>query len=253
MNVLKSLCVAFSMYSKIPMPKINWDESNMKYALCFFPLVGVVIGAASAAVFLLCEALKIGDILRAALMTALPVMISGGIHIDGFLDTCDALSSYGDREKKLEILKDPHTGAFAIIGAAVYFILYLGFMSEINSIKTVLAVSVCFVLSRSLSGLALCLFKCAKNSGLLYTFKSAAQRKAVTAVMCAYITVCAAAVIFIDLRTGIFTLAAAAIAFLWYRHIAYSKFGGTTGDVAGYFLCVCELLCVIAGGMVCVL
>ena len=110
-------------------------------------------------------------------MTALPVLVSGGIHTDGFIDTVDALSSYGDKEKKLEILKDTHTGAFAIIGAVMYYLLFFGFMTEIWDIKATIAVSVGFVLSRSLSGLAIGIFKCAKNSGLLYTFKSAAHKK----------------------------------------------------------------------------
>lgn len=113
----------------------------------------------------------------AVVMTALPVLVSGGIHTDGFIDTADALSSYGDKEKKLEILKDPHTGAFAIIGAIMYYLLFFGFMTEIWDIKATIAVSVGFVLSRSLSGLAIGIFKCAKNSGLLYTFKSARTQK----------------------------------------------------------------------------
>ena len=33
-----------AMYSKIPMPRVEWNEKNMKYAMCFFPLVGVVTG-----------------------------------------------------------------------------------------------------------------------------------------------------------------------------------------------------------------
>ena len=43
MNIIKSICVAFSMYSKIPMPRVEWNEKNMKYAMCFFPLVGTAI------------------------------------------------------------------------------------------------------------------------------------------------------------------------------------------------------------------
>ncbi len=54
----------------------------------------------------------------------IPVWITGGIHLDGYADTCDALSSYGDREKKLEILKDPHCGAFAVIRLCSYFLAY---------------------------------------------------------------------------------------------------------------------------------
>ena len=109
MNIIKSICVAFSMYSKIPMPRVEWNEKNMKYAMCFFPLVGAVIGGLMLLVRFLCGRFGFNTSVYAVVMTALPVLVSGGIHTDGFIDTVDALSSYGDKEKKLEILKDPHT------------------------------------------------------------------------------------------------------------------------------------------------
>lgn len=252
MKLLKSLCAAFSMYSKIPVPRTELTEDNIKYAMCFFPLIGVVIGACEIAVFWLCNKFGFGDISRAAIMTAVPVIISGGIHLDGFLDTSDALSSYGDREKKLEILKDPHTGAFAVIKACLYFLLYFASMTEIDNMTALWAVCVGFVLSRALSGLAVAVFKCAKDSGLLHAFHGAAHKKAVTAVMILYIIICAVLLIFARWY-GAGVLAVCAIAFVWYRYIAYSKFGGATGDVAGYFVCVCELMCVIMGGLLCVL
>ena len=52
---------------------------------------------------------------------------------------------------------------------------------------------------------------------------------------------------------GLVTICAAVISYLSYRHFAYSKFGGITGDIAGYFVCICEVLCVIFGGVLCVL
>ena len=42
MNMLKSLIIALAMYSKLPVPNIDWDEKNMRYAMCFFPVVGVI-------------------------------------------------------------------------------------------------------------------------------------------------------------------------------------------------------------------
>lgn len=45
MNVLKSLAIALAMYSKLPVPNIEWEEKNMRYAMGFFPIVGVIIGA----------------------------------------------------------------------------------------------------------------------------------------------------------------------------------------------------------------
>ena len=107
--------VAFAMYSKIPMPPADWEKENMKYALCFFPWVGLAVGAVSAVLFWLLQQIGAGSMLRAAVLTAVPVLVTGGIHLDGYLDTMDALSSWREKQRRLEILKDPHAGAFAII------------------------------------------------------------------------------------------------------------------------------------------
>lgn len=86
--------VAFAMYSKIPMPPADWEKENMKYALCFFPWVGLAVGAVSAVLFWLLQQIGAGSMLRAAVLTAVPVLVTGGIHLDGYLDTMDALSSW---------------------------------------------------------------------------------------------------------------------------------------------------------------
>ena len=113
MSVIKSFFIAFSIYSKIPVPQFAWKEEDMRYTLCFFPWVGAVIGLC----FLLWNRFAgvygIPSTARAAVGAVLPLAISGGFHADGFMDTMDALHSYRDRERKLEILKDSHIGAFA--------------------------------------------------------------------------------------------------------------------------------------------
>ena len=121
-TLLESLDVAFSMYSAIPMPQIEWNERNMKYMMAFFPMVGVVQGALLLGFSLLAQALGLGFVLFAAVAALLPLFVTGGIHLDGFCDTVDALSSHQTREKKLEILKDPHTGAFAVMGLSLIHI-----------------------------------------------------------------------------------------------------------------------------------
>ena len=91
--MLDSLLMAFSLYSKIPVPQRQWNEKSMKYCICFLPLVGAVIGAAQYGVFAVLYRLAFGPVLRGAVLAALPVLLTGGIHMDGFLDTCDALHS----------------------------------------------------------------------------------------------------------------------------------------------------------------
>ena len=130
--LLESFVIAFSMYSRIPMPFVEWSGRGMKYAFCFFPLIGVVIGACVSAFAWAAERAGLGVLAFALLGTAIPLLITGGIHMDGFLDVTDARSSFQSRERKLEILKDPHAGAFAIVGCGVYLLLYAAAFSELR-------------------------------------------------------------------------------------------------------------------------
>ncbi len=236
--------VAFSMYSALPMPKINWTEKNMKYALCFFPLIGVVIGAALILWHYVCMRLGFDAFLFAAVATCIPVFITGGIHLDGFCDTSDALSSNQDKERKLEILKDPNCGAFALIKTCVYFILMFGFFTELDT-TGLFALAICFVLSRALSGLAIVRFPKAKGSGLAALFSQNAHKNTVTVVMACYILACAILLFVVDVF-AVLLLAVAVLVFIYYYCVAKKQFGGTTGDLAGWFLKLCELWVLIA-------
>lgn len=71
-----------------------------------------------------CQLLGVPNVSRALIFLVLPVIVTGGIHVDGYMDTSDAIHSYGDREKKLSILKDSHIGAFAVIRLLVYSAVY---------------------------------------------------------------------------------------------------------------------------------
>ena len=95
----KSIIVAFSLYSRIPMPRFQWASDDMKYHLCFFPWVGAVIGLAEYGWKLAAISLNIGPVLYYALSLALPLLLTGGFHMDGFMDTMDALHSYQDAAK----------------------------------------------------------------------------------------------------------------------------------------------------------
>ena len=151
MVVLETIGVAFAMFSALPVPRIDWNERNMRYAMVAFPLIGAVIGA----LWCVCGALPLPDMLRAAGFCLIPVAVTGGIHLDGYADTSDALSSYGDREKKLDILKDPHCGAFAVIRLCSYFTLYFALCACVRFTPRVgLIWLLALVLERCLSGYA---------------------------------------------------------------------------------------------------
>lgn len=241
MWIFNSLIIAIAMYSKIPMPQAEWNEKNMRYAMCFFPLVGVIIGVLEIVAGNLITVWRgEGTFFYAVVLTLIPVFITGGIHLDGFADTMDAKSSYGDREKKLEILKDPHTGAFAIISLCCYFLLCVGIFSEMRT-ERLFAAALVFVFSRSLSGISVVSFQAAKNSGLLRTFQDGAQKRNVRIVLIFWLF---ATVVGVYLTAGLCGVAAAVVGlavFFYYYQFSRKQFGGITGDLAGYFLQLCEL------------
>ena len=132
MKIIRTLCLAFSMYSRIPMPILEYTEDDMRYTFLAFPLIGVIIGAVQYVWYILCNKLGIGISLYAAVAVVLPLCITGGFHMDGYLDTTDALSSHREKERKLEILKDSHVGAFAVIWTGVYLLVSYGLYTEIS-------------------------------------------------------------------------------------------------------------------------
>ena len=115
MRIVKSFFIALSMYSRIPVPRFEWRKEDVRYLFCFFPWIGALIGVCVYLWVGLCDAYSIGSLCRTTGAAALSLLITGGFHADGFLDTMDAIHSYQPRERKLEILKDSHIGAFAVI------------------------------------------------------------------------------------------------------------------------------------------
>lgn len=246
MHILRSMCSAFLMYSKIPVPQVEWKEENKRYAFCFFPLIGVVIGA----VFLLwchvCGRWHAGKVLFAVGGMLIPLVITGGIHLDGFLDVSDARSSYGTREKLLEIMSDSHIGAFAVIHLAALLLVQLGCLTEVHTREQMFLIAIGFVASRALSGLAAVTFRGAKKDGTLQSFARPAYKNVTVAVLGTVALACAAGACIVNWRMGLVSIATGAGTFLYYRIFSYRRFGGITGDLAGYFLQIFETMILVA-------
>ena len=239
-RVWNGFLIAFAMFSRIPVPRADWDKENMKYMICFFPGIGLVIGLLICGYGKLCGLTDMGSLMRAAGYVLIPLLVTGGIHMDGFLDTVDALSSWQPKEKKLEILKDSHAGAFAVIMGCAYFILALGVWSEMDE-KVLPVLAAGYILSRALSGMALATFPCENKKGSLGMFADAAQKRVLKIVLALWILVCAGGAFWWDWRYGLLLSGTAAAVYGYYYHMAMKAFGGTTGDIAGFFVQVCEL------------
>lgn len=233
------------MYSRIPMPNIEWSEEKMSYVMCFFPWIGAVIGGLTYLVFWLQgilgnQGVVFHELFYTVLLVLIPILVTGGIHLDGFLDTKDALSSYQSRERRLEILKDPHAGAFAIISGIVYFLAYLGIYSSLTK-ESVTVIGISFLLSRTLSGISVVTFPQARKKGMVADVSENASKKRTKQVLFLYLIVFGILLICVGKIVGLAVVVTAEVVFGYYYKMALDKFGGVTGDLAGYFLQLCEI------------
>ncbi len=226
MNVWRSMLVALGLYTKLPVPQVQWTRRNMAYALAFFPLAGLLVSFCL--LFWCC--------------TLLPVLVTGGIHLDGFCDVADALASWQEPERRLEILHDSHAGAFAVISLACYLLAYFAVWTEIRlNTAACLWAALVFPLCRTLSGLGIANLRCAKSSGLVATFSGNAERDKVTAALLGWLLLLAGLLFGVSHLAAPLGLLLAAGCFWLFRRVSYRDFGGINGDLAGWFLQLLEL------------
>jgi adenosylcobinamide-GDP ribazoletransferase len=252
MKILKRIAIAFSMYSRIPMPIFEWEDDDYRKAIAFLPLVGLVIGLIEILVMVCGGFLEVSRIVMVPLLAVVPIIVTGGFHLDGYMDVNDALSSYQGPEKSLEIMKDPHIGAFAVVGLARYGLIYLAallalplyYMDDMDmwAIKFFAA---CFVIVRAMCGITSLVMKKAKKDGMLSN-ETKDSGKGTMAILYAFLVVGVVYTVVIRPVAGIVGIIAL-LAYTWYYgRLCEKRFGGVTGDTAGLYVCQGELVYLIA-------
>ncbi len=237
------------MYSVIPMPVTEWKREHLRHVMNAFPFVGIVIGSLMYIFIKPCFNISLPPAIRAVILTFIPVLITGGIHLDGYIDTIDALSSHKPRADKLKILKDPHVGAFSMIRLCFLLLFIFAFWFSLPETglppllcrNEFLLFTMIYFYSRSLSGLSVLTFPLAEGSGLARTFSGEEEggqnridKKAVAIqtveVILGLIILCLSGIL------GTLAAITGVIMYLYYRRISVREFGGVNGDQAGWFL-----------------
>ena len=223
-----------SMFCAIPCPLKIWDETARDKQILFLPLIGAEIGVLLFVISKLCMFLNIPHFLTAFIIAVYPFVISGYIHLDGFMDVTDAVKSYRSLEKRREILKDSRVGAFSVIGC---IILFIGQFAAFESMKLTNAATLIFmpIVSRCCSSLTLNTFKKISESQYVGVAKSKGQIVVLTAqlllILVLSFIVCGKKAIAV-----LSVIAGYALALTK----AYKSLEGVNGDVAGYALTISE-------------
>ncbi len=241
--MIKSMMTAFSIFSRIPVPHFEWKEEDMRYTLCFLPLIGAVTGLIMYGSLYLIDVLALPLMARVCIVSLIPLIVTGGFHMDGYMDVKDAQNSFGSVEEKLRILKDPHIGAFAVISFAGFSMIWLGSLSVIfdRGLKSYIPLAGVFVLSRCGCAISSLVLKKAKDEGMLNkeTLRAGKREILILSIeLTAALLVAAICDAYAAAALGTVLL----LFFIFYRHKTYTEFGGVTGDTAGYFVCAGELV-----------
>ena len=224
--------MCWGMFCAIPCPVKIWDEKARPRMLSCFPFLGLVVGG----LWCLLTFLPAGGA-RAFLLTAAPFLLTGCIHLDGFMDCCDAIFSRRDLEKRQQILKDSHVGSFAVIGmvllALCSFALWLD-SGEVPLVPLVLLP----VAVRSAAAIAVTCMKPMGHSQYAGVFDKQERWNTLCLPVVCLLLSCSLALVWG--WQGI-APAAGAVGYglaVWY---ASRQLGGMSGDVSGFALTLGEL------------
>jgi len=228
-----------SMFCAIPAPQA-WDEKAKDKMLLFLPIVGLEIGALWAALAWLCRLLNLPALVAGLVLCAYPFLITGFIHLDGYMDVTDAVKSWRDLERRREILKDSHVGSFAVIGIALLMLAQFAFFSsapaEANSLILIFIPAV----SRCGSSLAVTGLKPMSTSQYADQKKPKSHIVAWSIMLCIFL----AAGFLLCGKYG-FALVGCLAGYGLALLRAYRSLDGMNGDISGFALTVSEL-CAVA-------
>ena len=237
---MKHIRIAFSLLTTLPIrASDHWQPGESGRAAGWYPFVGLVLGLLVAAIHLLASRF-LPPLVNAALALSLWVALTGGLHFDGLSDCCDGLLHPSNPEKRLQIMKDPHLGAFGAIGLGLALLLKFTALASLPPERAVLAVLLAASLGRWVILLA-GFQSLANKTGMGADFAVGLRKSAL--VWGALIPLGLTALL--GLR-GLLALALALLAALGLLRFARSRIGGVTGDVFGLLVEAVEIVTLLA-------
>jgi len=218
---------ALQFLTVIPV-KHSFSAEQIGRSTSYFPVVGIIIGVILAALNYLLELVLPTSVVNVLLVVSM-VVLSGALHLDGLVDTCDGIAGHGTPEERWRVMHDSHAGGFGVIGAALLLLVKFVSLNSVPQSLMIFTLVTAPVISRWTMVYAIFAYPYARPSGLGKAFKGATGWWQFTI----------ATLITVALAAGLFKLAALIILFIvWLIVLAIAfylkrKFAGLTGDTYG--------------------
>ncbi len=250
---MNSFLIGLQFLTRLSIVKQSvWTERGFGESVRYFPAVGAVVGIICAGVVGAINFFAGGTlpILTGATAFALPIILTGGIHCDGLMDSADGLFSGREREKILLIMKDSRAGAFGVTAMILIAVLEFATLAELARLSTEILCAAIYsapIIGRLMMVVTIGAFPYARPEGMGKAFAKFTTRRTI------FFAAVEALLLLLPLSVGgakIFFCAATAslIALIvaWkFATFATGKIGGVTGDIYGAVTMLAELSALI--------
>ena len=235
LKIINSFLIVLSFISIIPAPIPEWTPKNLRYFCVMLPAVGVIFGGFWAVFWNILSWPGLSPILRGFMMMLLTLALTGGLHLDGLMDTCDAVFSHRDRETRLKILSDTHAGSFAVMSCVIILMAKTLLFSELLTLNpnplTLITVP---IYSRLGMSLLLNNLPFAKSGGLAVILGSSRHKRDNILLLMMFVLL---SVVSIKIIPAMMILCV-----MLHVIICVKIFGGITGDLLGAFVESSEII-----------
>ncbi|GEN89521.1 adenosylcobinamide-GDP ribazoletransferase [Oceanobacillus sp. FSL W8-0428] len=234
------ILINLQFFTSIPIKsRFSLDQHQLKYMLRTFPVLGLLQGSIYAAfIYILQSFTPFTNLLMTLFLWLLLIILSGGIHLDGWIDASDAYFSYKEPEKRLEVMKDPRTGAFGVLSVIV--LLFTRFIVLYELIQAEHTAALLFIilipfLGKMLLGVFLQILPSARKDGMASFFQRG-KSSSLFGMYAIYLVIIGSFIAWLQmdlLFAYLLFITVTIIAGLFIARSIMKNFNGITGDTLG--------------------
>jgi adenosylcobinamide-GDP ribazoletransferase len=241
-NSMASLIFAFTFLTVLRLGRLANHKTMLPGKMfSYFPLVGLVIGAI---ISLVAPIRFLPPDLTAFVVLVVWIGLTGGLHLDGLADSCDGLFSTVSPERRLEIMKDPRAGSWAVIGVVLTLLGKWVTLRSLLPLMSPLMLLAPPIIGRWGMVFAVAAFPSASSAGLAAAFRVGFSRRQFISATLITLGIVIALSVLVSWRYMLLLVVTLLTVFT-VGHWAARRLGGLTGDVYGALCEVVELLCLI--------
>jgi adenosylcobinamide-GDP ribazoletransferase len=218
---------ALSFLTSIPINRA-FTPNQVGRSLALFPMIGLIVGAILVALdFALSRVFP--SLVVNALLIGASIAVTGALHLDGWMDFCDAMFGHKTLDARLRILREPQVGAFGVAGALIVVLIKFTALASLTGSARPIALIVVPLIARWAIAYAVFVYPYARDAGKGSAFKEHSRKHDLwIATIIAFVIALALAQVI-----GAVMLLLAWLIVLTVARFSIRRIEGLTGDVYG--------------------